>query len=229
MIIDIFTTFDPQRFQLISPYFLFWISAFMLILIPVSRIWVNYNPSINLNWQFTKTIKEQIKQTEIQHLKASHVLLTTLFSILIFINFWGVIPYTFSLTSHLIFTLILSLPLWLSIILSSAFNNPYNTLATLLPSGAPNWLNPFLIIIETIRIRVRPLTLAFRLAANIRAGHIVLTLIRVYLYAAIFSSLPSTILLLLINTFYLAFELGICLVQAFIFCLLLTLYSNDHQ
>ena len=117
----------------------------------------------------------------------------------------------------------------MGIILSSVIKSPYNTIATLLPGGAPTWLNPFLVIIETIRIRVRPLTLAFRLAANIRAGHIVLTLIGIYLSAALFSGITGALALSLFAAFYTAFEIGICLVQAFIFCLLITLYSNDHQ
>jgi ATP synthase subunit 6 len=97
----------------------------------------------------------------------------------------------------------------------------------LLPRGAPAWLSPPLVIIETIRILVRPLTLSFRLAANIRAGHIVLGLVNIYLARA-FSSFISFSTLLTIRVVYTLFEVGICLVQAYIFCLLLSLYSDDH-
>ncbi|MGL5139777.1 MAG: F0F1 ATP synthase subunit A, partial [Acinetobacter baumannii] len=50
------------------------------------------------------------------------------------------------------------------------FYNPRSVVAGLLPMGAPAPLNPFLVIIETVRILVRPITLSVRLTANIRAG-----------------------------------------------------------
>ena len=77
------------------------------------------------------------------------------------INLIGLNPYTFSLSRHLIITLSLGLPIWLSFITSSALKNLKATIAHLLPDGAPDWLNPFLILIETTRIIVRPLPLSF--------------------------------------------------------------------
>lgn len=118
--------------------------------------------------------------------------------------------------------------MWLSLIISGASYYPSAFLAGLLPGGAPSWLNPFLVLIETTSIGVRPITLSFRLAANIRAGHIVLALIGIYAASALFVSLSASILLLSIQTLYILFELGICIIQAYIFCLLLSLYSDDH-
>lgn len=83
-------------------------------------------------------------------------------------------------------------------------------------------------LIETVRIIVRPVTLSVRLVANIRAGHIVLRLIGIYASSYLFISLANFILLLLVQIFYIIFEIGICVIQAYIFCLLLTLYADDH-
>jgi ATP synthase subunit 6 len=95
--------------------------------------------------------------------------------------------------------------------------------------GAPAPLNPFLVIIETVRILVRPITLSVRLTANMRAGHIVLTLVGNYLTARFFiSSIFSILLLISIQVLYTIFEFGISLIQAYIFCLLITLYSDEH-
>ncbi len=132
-------------------------------------------------------------------------------------------------TRHLAVSFSLGLPLWLSLIVSGVVFNPSSVVARLLPIGAPAPLNPFLVIIETVRILVRPITLSVRLTANIRAGHIVLTLIGNYLTTRMFvSSIFSILLLLVIQVFYTIFELGICLIQAYIFCLLITLYSDEH-
>ena len=155
-------------------------------------------------------------------------IVTTLFVAIIIINLMGIIPYSLSSSRHLIITLSIGLPIWLSIILSSFSYSPKKSIAHFLPAGAPEWLNPFLVIIETTRIIVRPITLSFRLAANMTAGHIVLTLIRLYCVGAIFSSTSSFLFLLTLSRGYIAFELAICLIQAYIFCLLLSLYSDDH-
>merc|ERR1712020_693062 len=129
----------------------------------------------------------------------------------------------------IIFSLIFGLPIWFFLILSSLVNSPYSFLASLLPRGAPDWLNPFLVLIERIRIIVRPITLSVRLVANISAGHIVLRLIGIYSSSYLFINTFRFIVLLLIQIGYIIFEIGICLIQAYIFCLLLTLYADDHR
>jgi F0F1-type ATP synthase membrane subunit a len=60
------------------------------------------------------------------------------------------------------------------------------------------------------------------------AGHIVLTLISIYAARAFFTSTSSFLALSTLSIGYITFELAICLIQAYIFCLLLSLYSDDH-
>jgi ATP synthase subunit 6 len=140
----------------------------------------------------------------------------------------GLIPYIFRTSRHLVFTLSLGFPIWLRLIISRFTHRPKKTVAHFLPDGAPDWLNPFLVLIETTRVFVRPLTLSFRLAANMRAGHIVLRLMGIYCAAAWFSRATRTIFLIAATLGYILFEVAICLIQAYIFCLLLSLYSDDH-
>nr|ALS46313.1 ATP synthase F0 subunit 6 [Glycera cf. oxycephala FS21] len=174
-------------------------------------------------------MSSQSSRTSGLHLKSFSSFITSLFIMIMMINFMGLLPYTFSFSSHLIFTLSLALPLWLSLIISSASYNPKTFTASLLPGGAPDWLNPFLVMIETISILVRPITLSVRLAANMSAGHIVLGLIGIYASSAMFISVLSTTTLISIQILYMIFEMGICMIQAYIFCLLLTLYADDHS
>ena len=229
MIPDIFSAFDPFRFislnKLTSALL---ISNILIIIILQFSFWSIPSRLYTSIYIFKTVIFEQINRTFTYNLKGSGSLITPIFASIIIINLTGLIPYTFSLSSHLIFTLSIGLPIWLTFILSRFSKNTKASIAHFLPDGAPDWLNPFLIIIETTRIIVRPLTLSFRLAANIRAGHIVLGLINIYCRAAVFNSLLSTISLLSVSIGYILFEVAICLIQAYIFCLLLTLYSNDH-
>lgn len=95
--------------------------------------------------------------------------------------------------------------------------------------GAPAPLNPFLVLIETVSITVRPITLSVRLMANISAGHIVLTLVGNYITGSLFGTrIFSAALLITIQVLYTVFEFGIGVIQAYIFCLLITLYSDEH-
>lgn len=230
MIVDIFSSFDPATTSLflISPT-VFWLINFITIMLIHPNFWASPN---QITWLFSipiNIISEQASRTSTSNLKGLTTLLVALYILITLINFIGVIPYIFSASSHLIFTFSFGLPLWLSLITSSITLRPATTLASLLPRGAPSWLNPFLILIETVSTLVRPITLSIRLAANIRAGHIVLTLMSVYLIFALLSrSTLSFLCLFFIQIGYTIFELGICIIQAYIFCLLLSLYSDDH-
>merc|ERR1712203_794991 len=92
-------------------------------------------------------------------------------------NLIGLAPYIFTRSSHMSFTLTLALPIWLGRILLS-MKNQYNRLfAHLVPTGTPGALIPVIVIIDTVSNVIRPGSLSIRLAANIVAGHLLLTLL----------------------------------------------------
>lgn len=229
MIVDIFSSFDPATSSLYcSSPLLFWSTSFIIFSIISSSIWASTS---RISWPLflsVNIINDQSSRTFISHIKGFPIIISSLFILLISINLLGLVPYVFRLTGHLLFTLSFGLPLWLALIIRGALWNPKEFIAHFLPSGAPDWLNPFLVLIETVSISVRFITLSFRLAANITAGHVVLGLIGAYASSALFSSVQSSISLTLIQSFFTGFELGVGLIQAYIFCLLLTLYSEDH-
>ena len=105
-------------------------------------------------------------------------LLVRIFYFIVYSNFLGLIPYVFTPTRHLAVTVSLTLPLWLGYIAFIIFKNFNSFLRHLVPTGTPYILMPFIVVIETIRISIRPLTLSVRLAANIIAGHILMVLVR---------------------------------------------------
>lgn len=228
MITDIFSSFDPTTHDIAIHQILVWLLGPIAILIwTAGRIPLRKR----FKWIFhVNLIQEQCNRTQLTHDFESHKILGGMFLIFASSNFGSIIiPYAFPATSHLIFTASIAFPLWLSIIISRFYFKPLTTLASILPAGAPGWLNPLLVLIETIRIIVRPLTLAFRLAANLTAGHVVLSLIGVYTTAGILRVSISSIFLFLVNLGYIYFEVIITYIQAFIFCLLLTIYANECQ
>nr|AEP39112.1 ATP synthase F0 subunit 6 [Oncomelania hupensis hupensis] len=229
MLVDIFSSFDDSNQVFMSLYMLMWLFSLASIMIFSSAYWVaspRYDAVLKI---FKETVSSQVFRSFGLNMGGFINVLTALFMFLIFMNLSGLIPYVFSSTSHLAVSLSLGLPLWLSLIISAIFYNPSSVVAGLLPMGAPAPLNPFLVIIETVSILVRPITLSVRLTANMSAGHIVLTLIGNYLTASFFmSSIFSMLALISIQVFYTIFEFGISMIQAYIFCLLITLYSDEH-
>lgn len=232
MLIDIFSALDPATNSIIN-YSLtstpIWLINFIFIFIVTSSYWATPNRLSTSIVSIISILYFQASRTTGLIIKSFPRILRTLFIIIIVINLHGLIPYRFSITRHLIFTIRIGLVIWFAILLSSITFKPVNFIGRLLPGGAPDWLNPFLALIETTRILVRPITLSFRLAANIRAGHIVLRLIGIYTASAIITSIQTSTILLITQTGYILFEVGICLVQAYIFTLLLTLYADDHS
>jgi ATP synthase subunit 6 len=229
MIPDIFSSFDPASFHFLTPTFdLFIIINILLIFAAQYTFWISRCRSLIIVIPILIIITSQLSRTYIDKLKGLNHLVSNLFILIITINLLGLVPYIFSLTRHLIFTISFGFPLWLAIILSTFAKSIVSSIAHFLPDGAPDWLNPFLVIIESTRISVRPMTLSFRLAANIRAGHIVLGLIGIYCSAAWFNSFIALLSLIGASIGYILFEVAICLIQAYIFCLLLSLYSDDH-
>lgn len=145
--------------------------------------------------------------------------------IIFFNNFLGLFPYIFTASRHIRFCISLSLSLWLSIIIYRIINYLNNLLTHLTPQGTPTFLIPFIVIIESIRLIIRPITLSIRLTANIIAGHLLLSLLG--------SSGQSITKIFILNIilfsqiFLFILEIAVSMIQAYVFSILRTLYRRD--
>jgi len=148
----------------------------------------------------------------------------SIFFFILFSNFIGLIPYIFTRTRHLSITLVLALPLWLGTILLSILFQYNNLLAHLVPLGTPSFLIPVIVIIETVSNVIRPMTLSIRLAANMVAGHLLLTLLGSQgprVSGLILIILVISLILLLI------LEVAVACIQSYVFTILSSLYLNE--
>lgn len=231
MISDIFSSFDPRIYIFGSYPLFFWILVRFSLSLFRGAYWISLGRAI---WAVTfplELICNESRRSLSHHIKGYASYIVPLFIILILINLIGLIPYGFSYSRHIVFCLILSLPLWLWIIFSRFRYSPRRFTAGVLPAGVPGWLAPFLSWVEGVSIGVRPGTLAVRLVANTSAGHIVLRIIGIYASCLVFSfkTFFISVLLVLLEAGYILFEVGISFAQAFIFPLLGTMYSNEHR
>nr|AWN56198.1 ATP synthase F0 subunit 6 [Colaspis sp. DPP-2018] len=222
MMVNLFSSFDPSTNFNMS---LNWMSTFLgLILIPPmywiipSRIYILWNKIILiLHKEFKILINNKNSQ-------GSTLILISLFTLIMFNNFLGLFPYIFTSTSHLILSLTLALPLWLSFMFFGWINNTTHMLAHLVPQGTPGILMPFMVCIETISNIIRPMTLAIRLTANMIAGHLLLTLLG---NTGSSMTMSMIMILLIIQIALLILESAVALIQSYVFAVLMTLYSSE--
>ena len=129
----------------------------------------------------------------------------------------------FTLNTIPAFTLSISVILFISIIINIIKFNIENSLIHLVPKSRPKILIVALVIIELIRLIIRPLTLILRLNANLIAGHLIIVIIRNSLVPFMTMTLPTAISLIIINII----ETGVSIIQALVIALLLHLYIKD--
>nr|QOJ45018.1 ATP synthase F0 subunit 6 [Allobates aff. trilineatus 2 AR-2020] len=156
------------------------------------------------------------------------LIFTALMFFLLSHNILGLFPYTFTATTQLSMNLGLAVPFWLATVLIGLRTHPVKCLAHLLPQGTPTLLIPFLIILETISLLIRPVALGVRLTANLTAGHLLLQLISLatfnLMFLSPFTSLLTFILLMLLTIL----EIAVAIIQAYVFVLLLSLYLEEN-
>nr|YP_010031480.1 ATP synthase F0 subunit 6 [Togoperla limbata]QOV02882.1 ATP synthase F0 subunit 6 [Togoperla limbata] len=223
MMTNLFSVFDPSTS--VINLSLNWLSTFLgLSLIP-TLYW--FMPSrYNLLWnKILLTLHLEFKTLlgSTGHL-GSTFLFISLFSLILFNNFLGLFPYVFTSTSHLTLTLALALPLWLSFMIYGWINHTQHMFAHLVPQGTPPVLMPFMVCIETISNIIRPGTLAVRLAANMIAGHLLLTLLGNTGPSLTYSILS---LLLIAQIALLILESAVAMIQSYVFAVLSTLYASE--
>jgi F-type H+-transporting ATPase subunit a len=219
MITNLFSSFDPSTRRTLS---LNWVSGIILALI-VNVFWVKKRASKQLIRLLTEGLYKEFKIIVFKN-KYFRFVLISLFIFIIINNFIGLFPYIFTSTSHIVISLTMAVPLWLGIILFGWIKFNKDMFAHLVPQRTPGVLIPFMVLIESVRNIIRPMTLAIRLSANIIAGHLLMTLLGNQLAQAAPSALP---LVILVQLALVSLEIAVSMIQAYVFCVLITLYIGE--
>lgn len=157
-------------------------------------------------------------------------LIFSLFTFVLTANLIGMIPGTFTVTSHIIITFSMALIVIFTVIIYGFMKNGTHFLHLFVPSGVPGWLLPLIIVIEVISFLSRPVTLGLRLFANMLGGHIAMKVFGGFVASllaaggayALIAPLPLAAIVALT-----ALEFLVAFLQAYVFAVLASIYLND--
>jgi len=148
----------------------------------------------------------------------------TLFMFVLFCNMLGMIPYTFTVTSHIIVTFALALFIFLAVTVIGFVKHGAHFLKLFVPSGVPVVMLPLLVVIEVLSYLTRPVSLSVRLFANMMAGH---TMLKVFGSFVVALGILGGWAPLAFMVAFTGLEILVAFLQAYVFAILSCIYLSD--
>lgn len=221
MITNLFSLFDPTM-RVFS--FVWLVGVLFLLFFPIS--FNNIGQIGVVFYNIVNRVKIELDYVIKKSMPGNYLFILSIFLLVCSLNFIALFPFLFSVTSHILVTLPLAYSLWIGIILFRWVKSFSSFLSHLIPVGTPALLLRFIVIVELIRNFIRPLALTFRLTANIIAGHLLISLIGGFLISLPFLSILAGSI---IQSLLVIMELGVSIIQAYVFSTLLLLYFSEGE
>ena len=169
-------------------------------------------------------ISKMISDTAGKKAKPYFPFIFSLFVFVLFCNMVGMLPYSFTVTSHIIVTLAFAMFIFIGVTILGFVIHGFKYLKIFVPSGVPVVLLPIIMIIEIISYLSRPVSLSVRLFANMMAGH---TMLKVFGGFVISLGLVAGWLPLTFSVALTGLEILVAFLQAYVFAILTCIYLND--
>ena len=169
-------------------------------------------------------ISKMISDTAGSKAKPYFPFVFSLFMFVLFCNMLGMLPYSFTVTSHIIVTFALAAVIFVGVTIIGFVNHGVGYLKLFIPSGVPLFLLPLIVVIEIISYLSRPVSLSVRLFANMMAGH---TMLKVFGGFIISLGIAGGWLPLSFTVALIGLEILIAFLQAYVFAILTCIYLND--
>nr|AIA77351.1 ATP synthase F0 subunit 6 [Argiope amoena] len=218
---NLFSVFDPSSYSGLQ---LNWIViGLVLFLFSLKYYYISGGAQsvfMNFSYQVDKMFSEVAGSSKL----AIVFVCTVTFMYLVTSNLLGLFPFVFTSTAHPAITMGLGLVFWFSFFLMGWVYNFKNSAAHLVPEGSPIYLSPLMVMIESISHLMRPFTLSIRLAANMMAGHLIISLLASISLVGVLGFSSS----ILLQSILLILEFGVSVIQGFVFSILLLLYALEY-
>ena len=169
-------------------------------------------------------IAKMISDTAGSKAKPYFSFIFSLFMFVLFCNMFGMIPYSFTVTSHIIVTFVLASFIFIGVTVIGFIKHGLGYLKLFVPSGVPMVLLPLIVVIEIISYLSRPISLSVRLFANMMAGH---TMMKVFGGFVVSLGIVGGWLPLSFSVALTGLEILVAFLQAYVFAILTCIYLND--
>ena len=169
-------------------------------------------------------ISKMISDTAGSKAKPYFSFIFSLFMFVLFCNMFGMIPYSFTVTSHIIVTFVLAAFIFIGVTIIGFIKHGLGYLKLFVPSGVPMVLLPLIVVIEIISYLSRPISLSVRLFANMMAGH---TMMKVFGGFVVSLGIVGGWLPLGFSVALTGLEILVAFLQAYVFAILTCIYLND--
>ena len=217
-------------------------NASLFMVIAVGLIWIFYTLSMRkaalvpsrmqsmaeLTYQFVDGI---VVENAGHNAKSFFPYIFSLFIFVLFCNLLGMIPYSFTVTSHIVVTFALAALVFTAVVITGLIKQgPVKFFAHFAPAGLPIAILPVVFVIELVSFLARPISLSIRLAANMMAGHTLLKVIAGFVAYSSLTLIPhllvgaASVAFLVVMT---GFEVFIAILHAYIFTLLSCIYLGE--
>ena len=173
---------------------------------------------------FYNFVAKMISDTAGSKAKPYFPFIFSLFMFVLFCNMVGMLPYSFTVTSHIIVTMIMALFIFVAVTIIGFMKHGFKYLNIFVPSGVPAILLPLITIIEIISYLSRPVSLSVRLFANMMAGH---TMLKVFGGFVVSLGMLGGWLPLGFSVALTGLEILVAFLQAYVFAILTCIYLND--
>ena len=173
---------------------------------------------------FYTFVAKMISDTAGSKAKPFFPFIFSLFMFVLFCNMVGMLPYSFTVTSHIIVTFALAAFIFIGVTIIGFIKHGLGYLKLFVPSGVPIVLLPLIVIIEIISYLSRPVSLSVRLFANMMAGH---TMMKVFGGFVISLGIIGGWLPLSFSVALTGLEILVAFLQAYVFAILTCIYLND--
>lgn len=148
----------------------------------------------------------------------------SIFMIVLMGNLLGLVPYSFTYTSHIVVTGVLALIVFVGATAIGFIKHGFHFISLFVPKGLPIFILPLVFMIELISYLSRPLSLSVRLFANMMAGH---TMIKIFAGFCVSLGAVAGVLPMLLNVALIGFEVLVAFIQAYVFAILTCVYLKD--
>nr|QBZ38099.1 ATP synthase F0 subunit 6 [Cemus sauteri] len=217
MLSNLFSSFDPTTTM--KELQINWMSLMIVMLFVPNKFWILESRNSMIKSYIINFMDKEMNF--IYSNKQIINLMKSMFLLILTVNLLGLTPYTFTPTSHLSVSLALSLPMWISL-MTFSWSNFTNLMFThLLPMNTPSPIAPFMVMVETLSNMIRPISLSVRLTANMIAGHLLMTLL------GNINKINMMPMILCLQIILFLFEISVAFIQAYVFTILMTMYSSE--